>query len=152
MLHLKLCSNISFIIFLVPMIFSIACNTAKDKIEEDNTFVELSKLPARSVTQLRFEPDTLHLSFTDTSGLLKGQYHAFNTGDTTFVIKKVKLSCGCTNLYWSKAAIAPGDSATFFVSVNTKEIKKGHSQKSLTLLGNMQGAYKELIIDLNYLK
>jgi hypothetical protein len=140
------------LLVMLPLFFFFSCKDVRKDMAADETVEELSKLTPAALTTLRFEPDTLWVSFSDTTKTISGKFYAYNTGDTAFVIKKVKLSCGCTNIKWSKPAIAPQDSATFFINVNPAEIKKTDGFKTITIMGNMQGFYKELFVALNHLK
>ena len=55
-----------------------------------------------------------------------------NMNATPISIKNVKASCGCTSPNWSKAPIAPGETAEITVTYNASG-RPGKFQKSITV-------------------
>jgi hypothetical protein len=62
-----------------------------------------------------------------------------NTGKDTLFIGKVDVSCGCTGTRTSRDAIAPGDTASLFISFNSSNFA-GPVHKTVTIHTNIPGS------------
>ena len=61
-----------------------------------------------------------------------------NNSNAPMLLKSVKGSCGCTATNYEKNAIEPGQSTVIEATYNAK--KKGHFNKTVTVLTNLQDA------------
>ena len=70
-------------------------------------------------------------------GIKKKVEFAFtNTGDETLVIRKLRSSCGCTQVVEGKQEIPPGGSSKIAVTLDTNMVKPGNRRKSLYVHSN----------------
>ncbi len=87
----------------------------------------------------RFEFDETEHNF---GNMIQGEkvsysFHFANTGNSDLIITKVRSSCGCTASNYPKTAIKPGEESKIDVTFNSTH-KKGHQNKSITILANTE--------------
>lgn len=82
---------------------------------------------------VKFEETTYDFgSIKEEDGRVTHVFRFENTNATPISIKNVKASCGCTTPNWSKAPIAPGETAEITVTYNASG-RPGKFQKSVTV-------------------
>lgn len=68
-----------------------------------------------------------------------------NTGNDTLYINTVKTSCGCTIAKFPTYGIAPGNSDTIFVALDTKD-KGGSIEKVVHVFSNARNRLEDIRI------
>jgi hypothetical protein len=84
---------------------------------------------------------TVREAVYDFGTLLEGDkaVHTFiveNTGDTSFMIKKIKAPCGCTTADYTRGEIAPGAEGKVTLQVNTKGYGGRKITKAATVIAS----------------
>ncbi|MBK7347654.1 MAG: DUF1573 domain-containing protein [Chitinophagaceae bacterium] len=100
----------------------------------------ISRLP-----ELRLSSEVINLGTVKALDTIKKYFLVYNTGSDTLFIKKVGVSCGCTNGYSNKKFILPNDSATIFFTYSpANDIDS--IQKSLIVENNSIEPFKLVYI------
>ncbi len=83
---------------------------------------------------IRFEKTEHDYGTIQQNGDGNCEFRFSNTGDEPLILSSVRSSCGCTIPKWPKEPVLPGQSASIFVTYDTKRI--GTISKQITVLSN----------------
>lgn len=87
--------------------------------------------------KISFENDNItFVSKKDSSTKLK--YNFVNTGSSTLSILNVTTDCGCTDVNYPKAPIAPSDSGTIIVTFDSKGFPAATINKAIIVEANTE--------------
>lgn len=67
-----------------------------------------------------------------------------NVGEIPILLKRVKTSCGCTNVSWPKQPIEPGESAGIHIEYDTDKL--GNFYSTIKIKSNAESSPDVLII------
>ncbi len=71
----------------------------------------------------KVEPEAIEFGPSQPEQLLKGSVKLTNTGDASFLIKTVSADCSCTAANPDKTDLAPGESTTISVALETRHYR-----------------------------
>jgi len=73
-------------------------------------------------------------------------YSVKNTGDKKLIIERIKPACGCTAGKITKKEIAPGDTASFLITFNTKGYSGDVSKSAKVYSNDSKNPTQQIII------
>lgn len=83
---------------ILSLLFFTACKNSNENKKPD----------------IKINSDVISLGVVNSSDTIKKSFFVYNTGLDTLFIKKVGVSCGCTNGHSDKPYVLAGDSATIY--------------------------------------
>ena len=133
------------IIILLLCFFSCNLNESANK---NHIYIPSKNNNRSNVEQPNIKFSNLDLNFgTVEKGQIISSYITFkNDGKRDLVISNVKSSCGCTIANWPKNPIAPNNSDSLLLELNTSSLN-GKIMKTVTIISNSKPNTKVITIN-----
>ena len=129
---------------IICLFFFSSCQSF-DEISSVQMIRVLKKLPPHRLTELSYGHDTIY--FEMFRGDIHKKVYAKNIGIIPLQISTVVASCNCTMVNYDKTVIQPGDSQGIELTI---EIKDKFAGAALTVVGNVPGGQKTVLIKAKY--
>jgi len=120
----------------------VALTSCKEDASNKVQSANVTQAAARDAVNVEYPAITFDKTEHDFGTITNGTpvsttFSYTNTGKTHLVVSDIKATCGCTvPSNWSRAPLAPGESAQFTVDFNGKGANK--VSKTVTLTANTQ--------------
>ncbi len=116
--------------------------------EKDPNYLELKKIPDTSLTDIKFNIDTLSIASTNNDSILEANFSIINVGNDTLKMRSHISSCECTKIRLDKFKVAPKDSINVAVFIDKAKLSSGVNNREVIFMGNFKGIYKHYPINI----
>ena len=124
------------ILYPILLVLMLSCtgNSKSNKNKKDNS------------PEITFKDSLYNFDTVDRGQEVTHEFVFTNTGDRNLIINEVEAGCVCTTVpYYSSKAIAPGDTGSIKVKLETAGLF-GHQAKAIAVRSNAQNTRKKLIV------
>lgn len=128
-----------FSVLVVATFFLFSCVENGQKPETDAN----QKIDRQSNAEIQFDKDKVDFGVIPQDTLVTALYQIKNIGSDTLKITDIQPDCSCTSFYVSKFKIAPNDTASVKLNINTFH-KHGNIEQYTILVTNTKKKFYSL--------
>lgn len=128
-----------FLVLIVATFFLFSCVQNSRKPETD----VIQNINKQSNAEIQFDKEQVDFGIIPQDTLVTALYQIKNIGSDTLKIADIQPDCSCTSFYVSKFKIAPNDTASVKLNINTFH-KHGNIEQYTVLVTNTKKKFYSL--------